>query len=437
MSELRITAADRLARQAHVTETLGLMRNLGQALNTNTRTGERPTVAEVLGQVVAKGMVDKAIESRPGFMKTYRDPVSNNTFRFADDSERKAGVRQLLAREKARVVLANGLTVAENIADVDTWHRLMFDEEFINFGKKPIRQERLPTLLVPQPSQVIEAITRTGGNSERYLGQMAAKWWDVYDNRPSEDMPMEATDLSVRMLQKLRLYYLQNSTKDFRLRDLAGEFSFNKTTPEIFFAASFQRSTDEAYALPEKMADILSALTRRKVKSGMGWYFEGFSKHTMEVLRREGENSVVQPDVCLKTSYVLLNKVLRFAGTAFPDAEKIADDIKPSSTKISKKMLTEQTDKILALANQPGISGYMSQCLPVEDGRPATKPNSNVSSAYDGVDRILIAVNNKVRFSGASDEDMQGAVAAASDCIRILLKHGEQLELEQELKRVA
>ena len=432
----RKTDADRQARQAYVTEKLGLMRNLGQAINTNTRTGERPTVAEVLGQAVTKDMVDRAIESRTGFMKTYRDPVSNKGFRFADDSERETGVRKFLAREKARVVLASGLTVAENIADVDTWHRLIESQEFLDFGKQPISSENEPPLPIPQASQVIEALARVGEKNKRYLGRMATKWWKIYDQRDvDKKVPVEVANLATHMMHRSR-DQLDGAITDFRLRDLAGEFAFGVAPPEKFFAAELHRKTGESRELPQSAQAVLTAARSRPFNAKKRWYYKGLATYAEDVLGREDmlDANSKNPDVYRESSYALLQKMLEFAGKQSPGAKAMAQNMAPSNDKARANRVARQTAKIIAIANNPVIRDYIGRKVGRDDKRLAV---ANIKTGYDATDRLLIAVEHKIGEAGMDAESRQ-AFAAAASCVRTIMRFGNiRADEAQALKRVA
>lgn len=439
MSELRKTEADRLARQAHVTETLGLMRNLGQAINTYPKTSEKPTVAGVLGQAVTKDMVDRAIESRTGFMKTYRDPVSNKGFRFVNDSERETKVRQFLAREKARVVLASGLTVAENIADVDTWHRLIESQEFLDFGKQPVSSENEPPLPVPQASQVIETLARVGEKNKRYLGRMATKWWKLYDQRDvNKNVPVEVENLAARMMQRSR-DQLDGALTDFRLRDLAGEFAFGVASPEKFFAAELHRKTDESRVLPQSAQAVLTAVRSRPFNAKKRWYYEGLTTYAEDVLSREDmlDANSKNPDVYRESGYALLRKMLEFAGKEFPGVKAMAQNMAPSNDKARADRVVKQTAKIIAIANNPAIRGYVRQMVERDRNRPATIPSVEVKNGYEAVDRLLITVEHEIGGSGMDMESKQ-AFAAAASCVRTIMRFGNiRADEAQALKRAA
>ena len=435
MSELRKTAADRLARETQAAETLELMRHLGKAINTPSQTGEKPTIAEVLGQAVT-GMIDTAIKSRTGLLEAYCDPVSRRGFRFADDSERETKVRQLLAREKARIVLANGLTVAENIADVDTWHRLMENEEFLNFGKSPIGNE--PELLLPFPhaSQVIEALARVGEKNKRYLGRMATKWWKLYDQRNmNKKVPIEVENLATHMMER-SCDQLGGALKEFRLRDLAGEFAFGVASSEKFFAAELHRKTDKPHALPQSAQAVLTAARSRPFNAKKRWYYEGLTTYAEDVLSREDmlDANSKNPDVYRESSYALLQKMLEFAGKQSPGAKAMAQNMAPSNDKARASRVARQTAKIIAIANNPVIRDYIGRKVGRDDKHLAV---ANIKTGYDATDRLLIAVEHKIGEAGMDAESRQ-AFAAAASCVRTIMRFGNiKADEAQALKRVA
>lgn len=437
MSELLIvphTERMRREHEAKTAETLALVRGIGNALSTPSESGMQPTVAEVLGRAVTDAMVGRAIDTRTSFMGAYHDPVSDKRFRFPD-SEKTDQVRQFIAREKAREVLANGLSVAETMGDVNIWHQLIENDEFIGFGKEPIRDELLPFLPMPNASQVIETIVKVGGRNKKFLGNMATKWWRLYDRRNHDiKTPRELENLATHVMEVSRGRL--GAKTDFRLRDLGKEFD-SLEAPQKFFAASLQRKSDEAYALPETEFQILGLLKYREVTAKSGWYFEGLNRHMADVFGQQIASRLRADTAAAyrEASYSLLGKTLEFAGESLPVAKKVAQETALNLNGRRKQRVSAQTERVVSMANNLGLRQYISNHVQAEADRIATKSDVEVVLPYDAVDRILIVIEEMASRNGVDDMSLR-AITGSAKCIRAVLGRLDN-RLEEHLKRIA
>lgn len=418
--------------------TLEVMRYLGQAINTPVAENETPpTMDMLLKKAITPDVINDALSTNRGIMGTYRDPSSQRMYRFANDEAKVVDMTALIARQKAREVLANGINVAETMEDVNTWHALVRRDDLAELSVAPVRNDKLMPI-APQASEIIDAIARVGEQSQEFLTQKAAEWVGIHYSIDNHQWGLGK--LASNMMRSAR-NQLGNTKTDFRVRDLTDEFHYGVASPKIFFAANLHRLTGESYALPDTARQIINHVQDVAVQKERARYYEGLNIHMKDILSQKvlvNEFGNKKTDDYLYAGSKLLERVLEFAGnnSQYAEAKGMAEYIRSDNVRMPRhQIVAQQTGKILALANHPGLRKHVGRTIKRNDRRPATLPQL-ATTINHAADRILLAVNSMAREKGA-DEATLRTLASVSDCVVTMLNYGQQDDSKRTMQRAS